>query len=69
MDAHVCPACEGHGEVRHPLYGTPGCPEPTTTCPECHGAGGYDPQCRADEQATDALDDWRHGLDDWPVAG
>ena len=23
----------------------------------------------ADEQATDALDDWRHGLDDWPVAG
>ena len=64
-----CPRCEGHGELRHPRWGQQDCPEPTIPCPECGGTGGWDPQDRADELATEALDDWRHGLDDWPVAG
>lgn len=69
MTAIMCGRCEGYGELRHPLWGQADCPEPTIECPECGGLGGFDPQDRADEQATDALDDWRHGLGDWPVAG
>ena len=61
MAAYRCPTCHGHGEVRHPRWGEESCPEPTIPCPECGGMPGWED--RADEAATDALDDWRHGLD------
>lgn len=67
MPPILCPRCAGHGELRHPRWGEASCPDPTIPCPDCDGLGGFDPQDRADELATEALDDWRHG--DWPVAG
>ena len=34
-----CPACDGGGEVKHPLYGSPACPGPTVPCAHCAGDG------------------------------
>ena len=37
----TCPECDGYGEVRHPRWGARNCPDPTITCPVCHGTGGW----------------------------
>ena len=34
-----CPECDGCGEVCHPHWGSPTCPEPWITCPACAGSG------------------------------
>lgn len=40
---HECATCDGSGraDVKHPLYGSPSCPELWTTieCPDCNGSG------------------------------
>jgi len=37
-----CPECEGSGQVRHPLWGSRNCPDPTVECPVCGGTGEID---------------------------
>ena len=32
-----CPTCGGCGEIQHPSWGSPSCPEPTAPCPTCDG--------------------------------
>lgn len=35
----ICPECEGYGEVRHPLWGSRNCPDPSQECRRCWGSG------------------------------
>ena len=46
--AWLCHRCQGSGEIRHPRWGSYGCPEPTEACPACDGTGGYAIGDRAD---------------------
>lgn len=32
----ICDTCGGSGTIRHPKYGTPGCPQEFILCPECN---------------------------------
>lgn len=34
-----CPECGGCGEVRHPMWGSRSCPEPSVQCTACGGSG------------------------------
>lgn len=38
-----CPTCGGHGEIRHPRWGSRTCPTPEIVCPTCHGNGEIPP--------------------------
>ena len=33
----TCRRCDGMGDLPHPLFGLPSCPEPEVTCPVCEG--------------------------------
>lgn len=37
LDSCECQYCHDAGEVRHPLWGSPTCPEPSVPCPQCGG--------------------------------
>lgn len=61
MKTVTCPTCEGTGEVRHPLWGSPNCPEPAIPCRRCDGRGSV-PESSVDE---DDAEDWDKDDGDW----